>query len=421
MLDATALPPAAPAARRGPSPAAQLAAVILIFGLGLFLGRYVVPAGELRYSPLKFVAVDEGKRRLIFPTFWEAWDKLHANFINGLEDEKLFYGAVAGMVRAADDPYTVFSPPAETKQFEETIQGSFSGVGIEIGLRNNLVTVIAPLAGSPAERAGIREGDIIIAVDDDKLDTETSLDEVVRKIRGEQGQSVRLTVAREGESEPIDITIVRDTISIESVRLELTDGLAHLVITNFNGDTAKQFASASRRLKDAQARGIILDMRSNPGGFLDAAVDITSQFVAKGTLVVSEKGKANKEYPAEGGAALAGLPVVVLVNGGSASASEIVAGALHDQLNAPIVGQKTFGKGSVQEFLKLSDGSSLRVTVAKWYTPSGRSINEEGIEPTIVAEQNRETTEDEQLQRAREELLKLIDQAAAPSQPDAQE
>lgn len=414
MLNPPAEIPVAPTPRRGVSGSTQLVAVALIFSLGLFLGRYVVPAGELRYSPLKFVAIEDGERQLIFPTFWEAWDKLHTNFINGLEDEKLYYGAVAGMVRAADDPYTVFSPPAETKQFEETIQGSFSGVGIEIGMRNNLVTVIAPLAGSPADRAGVREGDIIIAVDDDKLTQDTSLDEVVRKIRGEQGQAVKISVAREGAGEAIDITIVRDTISIESVRLEIADGLAHLVITNFNGDTAKQFATAARQLTEQQARGIILDMRSNPGGFLDAAVDITSQFVAKGTLVVSEKGKVNKEYAAKGGATLEGLPVVVLVNGGSASASEIVAGALHDQVQAPIIGVKTFGKGSVQEFLKLSDGSSLRVTVAKWFTPTGHSINEQGIEPTIVFEQDQETEEDEQLQRAKEELLKIIDGPSVP-------
>ncbi|MBI4022247.1 MAG: S41 family peptidase [Candidatus Andersenbacteria bacterium] len=406
-------PAVSPSPRRGLSSMTQLVVLVLIFSLGLFLGRYVMPAGELRYSPLKFVAVKEGERQLIFPTFWEAWDKLHANFINGLDDEKLYYGAVAGMVRAADDPYTVFSPPAETKQFEETIQGSFSGIGIEIGMRNNLVTVIAPLAGSPAERAGVQEGDIIIAVDDDKLTSDTSLDEVVRKIRGEQGQAVKISVARAGAGEAIDINIVRDTISIESVRLEIADGLAHVVVTNFNGDTAKQFATAARQLRE-QARGVILDMRSNPGGFLDAAVDITSQFVAKGTLVVSEKGKANKEYPAKGGATLAGLPVVVVVNGGSASASEIVAGALHDQAQAPIVGVKTFGKGSVQEFLKLSDGSSLRVTVAKWFTPSGRSINEEGIEPTVPMEQNQDTEEDEQLQRAREELLKIIEGRPSP-------
>lgn len=380
----------------------------LILSLGLFIGRYLWPARELQYSPLQFVTVEDGQRQLIFPTFWEAWDKLHANFINALDDQELYYGAVAGMVRAADDPYTVFSPPAETKQFEETIQGSFSGIGIEIGMRNGLVHVIAPLAGSPAERAGVREGDVIIAVDDEKLTAETSLDEVVRQIRGELGQTVKLTVAREGESEPLELSIVRGTISIESIRLQIQEGLAHLAITNFNGDTADQFATAAQEIVEQKVRGIILDMRGNPGGFLDAAVDIASQFLDKGTLVVSEKGKANKDYQARGGATLAGLPVVVLVNGGSASASEIVAGALQDQLKAPVLGMKTFGKGSVQEFLKLSDGSSLRVTVAKWYTPSGRSINEEGIEPTIIVEQNRDTAEDEQLLRAREELLKII-------------
>jgi carboxyl-terminal processing protease len=375
----------------------------------VFVGRYLIPAGEFRATPLRFVAVEEGERQLVFPTFWEAWDELHGNFINGLDDEKLFYGAVAGMVAAAGDPYTVFSPPAETKQFEETIQGSFSGVGIEIGVRQGVVTVIAPLEGSPAAQAGILEGDSIIAIDDKPVSAEMTIDEVVRLIRGEQGKPVVLKVVHVGAAEPVDITIVRDTIEVESVRLENTDGIAHLRITNFNGDTAKQFATAARRAKDEKVRGLLLDLRNNPGGFLDSAVTISSQFLDKGQVVVSEKGKVNKEYPAEGGPILKGVPVVILVNNGSASASEIVAGALHDHLQAPIVGTKTFGKGSVQEFLKLSDGSSLRVTVAKWFTPSGRSINEQGIEPTVVVEQDRATEEDEQLNRAREELTKLLE------------
>jgi carboxyl-terminal processing protease len=386
--------------------------VVLALSLGVFGGRYLSPAGEFRSSPLRFVAVEEGKRQLVFPTFWEAWDELHGNFINGLDDEKLFYGAVAGMVAAAGDPYTVFSPPVETKQFEETIQGSFSGVGIEIGVRQGVVTVIAPLDGSPAARAGVREGDIIIAIDDKPVSAEMTIDEVVQLIRGEEGKSVVLKVVHLGEPEPIDITIVRETIEVESVRLEISDGIAHIRITNFNGDTAKQFVTAARRARDDQVRGILLDVRNNPGGFLDSAVEISSQFLNRGQVVVSEKGKVNKDYPAEGNPQLAGIPTVILVNNGSASASEIVAGALHDHLQAPIVGTQTFGKGSVQEFLKLSDGSSLRVTVAKWFTPHGRSINEEGIKPTIEVEQNRETEEDEQLNRAREELQSRLDSGA---------
>lgn len=402
--------PAVDAVNRQPRRGIFIISAILLFGLGLFVGRYLLPSAEFNYSSLQFVSVEEGERQLTFPTFWEAWDKLHANYIGELEDKDLYYGAVAGMVRAANDPYTVFTPPEETKQFEETITGTFSGVGIEIGMRNGAVTVIAPLKDSPAALAGIIEGDIIIAVDGESLTQNTTLDEVVRKIRGVRGDQVELTVAHEGSSEPDVITIIRDTIKITSVRLEIEDGIAHIAITNFNGDTAKQFTIAAREAKQANVAGVIIDVRNNPGGFLESAVDIASHFLPKGQVVVSEIGRDDKNYTAKGRGLLTDLPVVVVVNGGSASASEILAGALHDQLEAPIIGSKTFGKGSVQEFIKLKDNSSIRITVAKWFTPNGRSINEEGIEPTVSVEQDRDTDEDEQLQKAKEEISSLISQ-----------
>lgn len=387
-----------------------LGLAFLLFGLGLYLGRYVVPASELKQlGELQYVTVDQqGERQLIFPTFWEAWDGLHNNFIGDLEDKKLYYAAVAGMVAGAGDPYTVFSPPAETKQFEETIEGAFGGVGVEIGVKNEAVTVIAPLADSPAEKAGVREGDVILAIDDKQITPETSLDEVVRQIRGENGKPVKLTVYREGLNAPEEINIVRDKIEIESVKLKVEEEIAIITITNFNSDTAKRFNNAARDAVQANAKGVIVDLRNNPGGFLQGAVDMASRFIDKGLVVVSEKGQINKEYKANGNEILKNLPVAVLVNGGSASASEILAGALLDHLRAPIVGVKTFGKGSVQEFMKLSDGSSLRVTVAKWFTPNGRSIADEGIAPTVEVAQNRETEADEQLDRAKEELRKLM-------------
>ncbi|MFH1354279.1 MAG: S41 family peptidase [bacterium] len=391
-----------------PRRVATLLALLLIFSVGLFIGRYLLPAGEFKYSALQFVTAEDGERQLVFPTFWEAWDKLHANFINELVDEDLYYGSVAGMVKAAGDPYTVFAPPPETRQFEENISGSFFGVGIEIGIRGDAVTVIAPLSGSPAEVAGILKEDIIVAVDKDSITPDTSIDEVVQKIRGPQGEPVVLTVLHKGASKTEDITVIRDNIKIESVKASIENDIAYIAITNFNEDTANRFDQVARQAASAKVRGIIIDVRGNPGGFLNTAVDITSRFLPKEAVVVTEQGKENKEYKAKGNALLQGIPTVVLVDGGSASASEILAGALQDTLSIPIIGTQTFGKGSVQEFMKLSDNSSMRVTVAKWYTPNGRSISDEGITPTIVVEQDRETKEDEQLLRAREELAKLI-------------
>lgn len=389
---------------------ALLVTFVLIFGAGLFVGRYITPASELAYTdPLQFVSVENGERQLTFPTYWEAWDILHNNFIGDLDDSKLFYGAVAGMVRAAGDDYTVFSPPADTKQFEETINGSFSGVGIEIGFRNGAVTVIAPLDGSPAEEAGVREGDIIVGIDDEVVTQDMSIDEVVQRIRGEKGEPVILTVVHDGAGETTDIEIKRGKIEIESVKLEFDDqDIAYLEVTNFNGDTSKRFTEAARQVKKQNAKGLIIDVRNNPGGFLQSSVDISANFMPKKSLVVSEKGHEEKEYLTRDTPILLDIPLVVIVNGGSASASEILAGALRDNLNAPIVGDQTFGKGSVQELVKLKDESSIRVTVAKWYTPNGTSIDKDGITPGIEVENNPDTEEDEQFDRAHEEILRLI-------------
>lgn len=390
--------------------------LLLFFGGGLFLGRYLLPANELAFdadNPLSFVTVENGQRQLIFPTYWEAWDKLHNLYIGELDDKDLYYGSVAGMVRAADDPYTVFSPPVETRQFEETISGSFAGIGIEIGYRNGLITVITPLEGSPAQQADMQAGDIIVSVNDEPVSPETSLDEVVQKIRGEIGQDVTLTVIHEGAEETAEITIVRDTIEIASTKLEVEEEIARVTITNFNADTAKKFAAIVNEIKNSGTKGLIIDVRNNPGGFLVSAVEIASHFMPKDTLVVSEKGHTDKDYKTIGGADLAGMPIVVIVNGGSASASEILAGALADNLKSPIVGTKTFGKGSVQEFVKLSDNSSLRVTIARWYTPLGTSIQKAGITPTVEVTQDPATETDEQLEKAREEIRRLINEDGA--------
>ena len=389
--------------------------VLLLLFLGVFIGRYIIPATQDGVADFSIVSSNDGNRQLVFPTFWEAWDKLHGNYLEKLDDKDLFYGAVEGMVRAAGDPYTAFSDPEETKQFQETLTGRFSGIGVEIGLRNGLVTVIAPLKGSPAEKAGIFAEDIVVAVDSEPITQEMSLDDVVQRIRGPRGEEVVLTIARRDEDQTQDITVVRDEITIESATVTFEDNIAHVELSSFNGDTTQQFTNIAKQIQEQRPLGIIVDMRNNPGGYLQTSVDLASFFLQPGTVVVSEKGKEEKVYKTKGGALFQDTPVVVLVNKGSASASEILAGALQDNRNTPVVGVTTFGKGSVQELISLKDGSSLRVTVAKWYTPKGNSISDEGIKPTVEVEDNRDTDEDEQLQRAKEELQRIVGNPTSPT------
>ncbi|MEX1112039.1 MAG: S41 family peptidase [Candidatus Andersenbacteria bacterium] len=385
---------------------ARVAGIVLVLALGVFVGRYLVPVTASEAPAYRLLSTDDGQRQFSFPTFWNAWDALHENYIGDLDDKDLFYGAVEGLVRATGDPYTVFSTPEDSKQFQETLNGKFSGVGVEIGTEaNGLVTVHALLEGQPAQKAGILPNDVIIKVDDLEVNPHTPIDEVVQHIRGERGKGVTLTVVREGEAEPREITVVRDTIEIESVVSRVEEGnVGYIAIKSFGGETVQQFKQAARSLVSQNVSAIVIDVRNNPGGFLQTAVDISSTFLSPGTLVVSEKGRSDTPYRTDDRPILQNLPIVVLINQGSASASEILAGALQEQVNATIVGTQSFGKGSVQELIPFKDGSSLRVTIAKWYTPEGRSIADEGIAPDIEVEDDLETEEDEVLQRALEEL-----------------
>lgn len=378
----------------------KILASVLLLLVGGLIGRYSLPA------PQQIPQTESDVQALGNSPFWEAWNELHENFIGTLDDKELMYGAVSGMVRASGDAYTAFSDPESTKQFKDTLKGSFSGIGAEMGVKNGLVVVIAPLEGSPAKRAGIKAGDIIVAVDQKNITEDMSLDDVVRMIRGTKGQPVELKVIHKDANQTEDITIIRDDIEVISVKSEIKDGIAHISILNFNGDTALKFIQAAKEAKRQNVKGIVLDVRNNPGGYLDSAVDISSQFLQPGLPIVTEKGKQESTHRSSGIGVLRDIPVVVLINHSSASASEIVAGALQDNLDAKIIGVKSFGKGSVQEVIDLHDGSSLRVTIAKWFTPKGRSINEQGIEPTIVVEDKEDTDEDEQLIRAIEEVAK---------------
>lgn len=348
---------------------------------------------------------------LDFSLFWQTWDLLKADYVNHgqLSDKQLFYGALSGLVNAAKDPYTVFMNPEEAKMFNDDLAGSFTGIGAEVGLRNDIITIIAPLDGMPAEKAGLRAGDKVYAINKEST-AGLSVDEAVKKIRGEKGTEVTLTIAR-GNYKVRDVKIVRDTIVIKSVKSSYDEktGFYKIEINNFNSDTNELFRQAVEDIKVKQPRGIILDLRNNPGGYLDSAIAISSYWIQDG-VVVSEQfsNDVHQKQMSRGIASLADIPTVVLINQGSASASEIVAGALMDHEKAVVVGKTTYGKGSVQVVRDLPDGSLVKITAAKWLTPKGTSINEKGIAPNIevdLTEDDFNKNIDPQLQKA-EQLLK---------------
>jgi carboxyl-terminal processing protease len=298
----------------------------------------------------------------------------------------MVYGMAKGMTEQLGDPYTVFFEPDKAKQFKEDLKGSFEGIGAEIGMKDNIITIIAPIKDSPADKAGLKAGDKILKIDD-KDTTGLAVDEAVAKIRGAKGTQVKLSVISENDLIPRDISITRDVINVKSVEWEMkNDDIAYIRLSSFSEDTVKEFTEAARQVRESNAKSIVLDLRGNPGGYLDSAVDIASFFLPKGTQVVREdfggKQPAN-DYTTQFNPVLDKYPMVALVDKGSASAAEILAGALSEQKGIKLIGEKTYGKGSVQEFITLSDGSTVKVTVAEWLTPEGKNINKEGISPDI--------------------------------------
>ncbi|MDO8592179.1 MAG: S41 family peptidase [bacterium] len=321
-----------------------------------------------------------------FNLFWKIWDLLKEKYVdkNQLGDKQMFYGALRGLAEASGDPYTVFMEPKLAKEFASDLAGTFEGIGAEIGKKNDIITIIAPLADMPAEKAGLKAGDKIYAIDG-KTTAGLAVDEAVSKIRGVGGTQVTLTIVRDGFDQAKDFTITRGVIVVKSVRTLMRDDKIFVItITNFNDDTSGLFKAAARKAVELNPGGIILDLRNDPGGYLETAIDVASEWIDKG-VVVTEKFTQDKknEYLTRGTARLKNFPTVVLVNQGSASASEIVAGALKDYGKATLVGEKTFGKGSVQTLEELQDGSSLKITVAKWYTPKDVNINAQGIMPDV--------------------------------------
>lgn len=392
-----------------------LMAFIVVFAIG-----YSVGTAGYKIEPNGYIVsisreVPKENKNLNFDLFWRVWDTIHANYFDKskIDESQLVWGAIKGMVAAVGDPYTVFLTPEENRITQEDLSGNFEGVGIQIGFKGSQLAVVAPLLGSPAEEAGIKAGDIIAGIKDEEKDIERgtvgiTLPDAVGLIRGPAGSVVTLSLLREGDDRPIIVNLTRREINVPSVTLEFVGenkNIAHLRVLKFGGETRDEWDAAVLSVLTKQdLKGVIVDLRNNPGGYLQGAVELGGEFLQKGDLVVSEEysNGTRDDYLVESTGRLTRDSVVVLINGGSASASEILAGALRDKRNFPLVGEKSFGKGTVQEAKQLEEEVGLHITVARWLTPSGVWVNGEGLTPDYQVEDNPETSQDEQLAKALE-------------------
>lgn len=383
---------------------AKIVFVFIIFGAGLLAGRF---------SVICPICPPEG---IDFSILWETWQQLKENYVNpeNLDERKMIYGAVSGMVESIEDPYTVFFDPQETKTFLEDVSGQFEGVGMEIGIREGQLKVVAPLEGTPAQKAGLLPGDKIIEIDGFSTSGIT-IEKAITLIRGPKETKVTLTIVREGWESSKDFTIKRAVIEVPSLKWELKgEEIVYLKLYHFSEKADRDFKKAAVEILNSSAQKIILDLRSNPGGYLERAQDIAGWFLEKGQIVVIEDFGTKREqriYKAEGNSKFLGYPMVILINQGSASASEILAAALRDNRGIKIIGETSFGKGSVQQLENLRDNSSLKITVANWLTPNGELIEGKGLEPDIIVEMREEDYEQErdpQLDKALE-IIKEIE------------
>lgn len=388
-----------------------LSIIVLIFGSGYKLGEYKNRFSSLR--PTNYAL----QPNINFDLFWETWNKLQERYVDQkkIDPKKMYYGAIKGMVASVEDPYTFFLTPDENKQTKDDLGGKFEGIGAQLGLKDNRITIIAPLKKSPAEMAGVKPGDFVNKVDGASTKNWT-LSQAVSKIRGPKNTKVKLTLER--NKKDIEVTITRQQIIVSSVELSFEKNVAVLKVNQFGDNTNEEWdkhvEEINSRWSNKKIEGMVLDLRDNPGGYLDSSVYLASEFLPLGKLVVKQEATlyGNKEYRVSRIGKLQDIPLTVLINGGSASASEILAGALRDHKRGELIGEKSFGKGSVQEAIDLSKGAGLHVTVAKWVLPNGDWINSKGIEPKIlivneIKEGNTITKEvDKQLSKAIEILLK---------------
>jgi carboxyl-terminal processing protease len=382
-----------------------LPVVILTLFIGIYIGQKqtneqaITPDGnyeEIALSPE-------------FQSFWKVWKTLDDKFVRpaSTTNEKKIYGAIQGLAESYGDPYTVFFPPVESKMFKEEIAGDFGGVGMEIGIKDKQLQVVSPIKDSPADRAGVRSGDLIISINSTST-AGMSTDEAVKLIRGPKGTEVKITFIPAGTTKPVIKTIIRDTIKIPTIDYAVKDGgISVISLYSFTAQSPELFRGALRKFVTSGNHKLILDLRRNPGGYLDAAWDIASWFLPAGKVIVTEDFGAKSSpnvFRSKGYNIFnSNLQMIILVDGGSASASEILAGALQEHGIAKLVGTKTFGKGSVQELVNITDDTSLKVTVASWLTPRGHNLSHDGLEPDFevkISEKDQSTKIDPQMEKA---------------------
>lgn len=390
--------------------------IVVVIILGAFFGGVKVGASNL--PAIEKVQLKNKETQVAtqadFAAFWKVWNSINEKYPQSdkVTDQEKIYGAISGLVDSLDDPYSVFFNPEDTKVFQEEISGNFTGVGMEVGIKDKVLTVIAPLKDTPAYRANIQPGDKILKIDNQST-LDLGVEKAIKLIRGEKGTTVTLTISREEVKDPITVKIVRDVINIPTLDTELRpDGIFVIKLYSFSANSANLFRNAIKTFAAAKTDKLLLDLRGNPGGYLDAAVDISSWFLPSGKTIVTEDYSRDMEaevFRSKGYNVFNDkLKFVILIDGGSASASEIVAGAMQDHKRAKLVGSQSFGKGSVQEAIKITKDTLLKITVAKWLTPNGNLIEGKGLTPDYVVELTPKDVadkKDRQLEKAVEVLL----------------
>lgn len=397
-------------------------AVVSVFVLtvALLVGGYMVGYKRGASASATTLATTGDQVDADYGVYWDAWRKLKDNHVDAEKktDKDLLYSSIAGLAQSFDDPHTVFFPPEEGKKFQEDVSGSFGGIGAEIGERDGVIGIVAPLKDSPAERAGIEAGDLILKINDTSTEG-LNVNKAVSLIRGQIGTPVTLNVFRKEKwLQPKDIVITRDVIKLPTLDTTYYDKnqIARVQLYAFNQNAPYLFYKAATDMLLKGTKAMILDLRNDPGGYLEVATDLAGWFLNRGDLIVSERFRSgpDRTYLATGNGSLKHLPVVVLLNRGSASASEILAGTLRDQRGAKIIGEKSYGKGTVQEIVDLKDGSSIKVTIARWVMPKGQILDHNGITPDIEVlptDDDIKAKKDVQLEKALEVLREMMGQA----------